>query len=209
MEITLENIQEAMETQPELVEGLAKSFLTPEKVGTFLETEEGKKLVQPKLDSHFSKSLDTWKNNNLQRIINEEVTKRNPSETPEQKAMREMEQRLNEMDKERQMSEMKTLGIQLASERNLPSALVPFMVTDTDSQTRSNIDTLELEFKSAVERAVEERLKSAGTIPPKVNTSTTENTAGGSKNFSEMSFAERNALFKSNPKLYHQMKANG
>ncbi|PEA53430.1 hypothetical protein CON64_18480 [Bacillus pseudomycoides] len=206
MEITLQNIQEAMETQPELVEGLAKSFLTSEKVGTFLDTEEGKKIVQPKLDSHFSKSLDTWKNNNLQRIINEEVTKRNPSETAEQKAMREMEQRLNQMDKERQMSEMKTLGIQLASERKLPSALVPFMVTDTDSQTRSNIDTLELEFKSAVERAVEERLKSAGTTPPQVNTSTTGLQAGSQK-FSEMSFAERNALHRSNPKLYAQLKA--
>ncbi|MCG3017519.1 DUF4355 domain-containing protein, partial [Escherichia coli] len=57
---------------------------TIEGVKGFLETDEGKKLIQPKLDAHFTKSLETWKQNNLEKLVEDEVNKRNPQKTPEQ-----------------------------------------------------------------------------------------------------------------------------
>lgn len=46
--------------------------LTFEDVITFLETTQGKKLLQPNLDTFFTKSLESWKQNNLEKICADE-----------------------------------------------------------------------------------------------------------------------------------------
>jgi hypothetical protein len=47
--------------------------ITPEKAETFLSSDEGKKILQSKLDSHFTKGLETWKAKTLPNVIEEEI----------------------------------------------------------------------------------------------------------------------------------------
>jgi hypothetical protein len=51
-------------------------------------------------DKHSGKSLETWKTNNLQKLIDDEVAKRKPSETPEQKTIRELSEKFEKIQKE-------------------------------------------------------------------------------------------------------------
>ena len=119
MELTFEQIQDALNNNEELSNKVKLSFLTPENVNGFLETTEGKQLIQPKMDSYFSKGLDTWKNNNLQKLIDEEVSRRNPAETPEQKAIRELQQQMAQANAEKVKAEQIALGQAIASEKGL------------------------------------------------------------------------------------------
>jgi hypothetical protein len=209
MEITFEQIQEALQTNEELAKKVSTSFLTPEAINGYLESEDGKKVLQPKLDSYFSKGLDTWKNNNLQKLIDEEVSRRNPAETPEQKALRELNQKMAKIESEKIKAEQIALGQAIASEKGLPTSLVPYFVGDNESDTRNKLNFLELEYKSTLEKQVEARLKSAGTVP----NVPTEGSQGGqgtptAKDFMSMSYSERVELYNKNPQLYMQI-ANG
>ncbi|MEO4300632.1 hypothetical protein AB2R07_11470 [Staphylococcus aureus] len=49
----------------------------------FLDTEEGKRFIQPELDRYHSKGLESWKEKNLEDLIEQEVRKRNPEQSEE------------------------------------------------------------------------------------------------------------------------------
>lgn len=205
MELTLEQIQEALSNDATLNEQVRGIYLNSENIGSYLDSEDGKKFLQPKLDSYFSKGLDTWKNNNLQKLIDEEVSKRNPAETPEQKAMRELQVKMAKIESDKIKAEQVNIGQALAVEKGLPTSLVPYFVGDNESDTRTKMNFLELEFKSMLEKQVEARLKSASATPI-VNS----NVGGGdstpvAKDFMSMSYAERVELYEKNPKLYMQL----
>jgi hypothetical protein len=55
-------------------------YLTPESVASFLDTPEGKKLLQPRLDQHFTKGLETWKEKTLPSLLDEEIKKKFPGD---------------------------------------------------------------------------------------------------------------------------------
>lgn len=205
MEITFEQVQEVLQTNEELAKKVTSSLLTPDTVTGYLDTEEGKKLLQPKMDSYFSKGLDTWKNNNLQKLIDEEVARRNPAETPEQKAMRELQQKMAKIEGEKVRAEQIALGQAIATEKGLPASLVPYFIGDNESDTRNKLNFLEMEYKSTLEKQVEARLKNTNTIP-KVDVRNDGGNANPTANdFMKMSYSERVELYNKNPQLYMQL----
>lgn len=165
----IEELKKYLEENPEAIDELIPEEKVAEKakelVPDFIETEEGRKIIQPILDKTVSKGIDTWKSNHLSELIEEEVAKRNPEETPEQKQLRELKTQMSQLQKEKSIESMKSLGLQICNEKNLPSSMVNFFVADTPEQTRNNINLLEIEFKSAVEKAVEGRLKTTAHTP--------------------------------------------
>lgn len=205
MELTFEQITEALQKNEELNNKIKLSFITPENVNGFLETTEGKQLIQPKMDSYFSKGLDTWKNNNLQKLIDEEVSRRNPAETPEQKAIRELQQQMAQANAEKVKAEQIALGQAIASEKGLPTSLVPYFIGDNESDTRTKLNFLEMEYKSTLEKQVEARLKNSNTTPNIAIHGGSNNTNEGIKDFTKMSYAERVDLYNKNPQLYMQL----
>ncbi len=157
--------------QTEEVKNYIGGLVTADRVNSFLETEEGKKLIQPKIDSHFTKGLETWKTNNLEKLINEEVTKRNPAETPEQKQIRELTERLNKKEAEEKKQTLMNKGLLKADEKKLPKELVSFFLGEDEDTTYKNLDTLTNVFNAHIENVVKERLAS-GYKPPKNNDQT-------------------------------------
>lgn len=157
--------------QTEEVKNYIGGLVTADRVNSFLETEEGKKLIQPKIDSHFTKGLETWKTNNLEKLINEEVTKRNPAETPEQKQIRELTERLNKKEAEEKKQTLMNKGLLKADEKKLPKELVSFFLGEDEDTTYKNLDSLATVFNAHIENVVKERLAS-GYKPPKNNDQT-------------------------------------
>ncbi len=140
--------------------------LTPDRVEKFLEeNEEGKKLLQPRLDKYFTKGLETWKQKTLPTIVDEEVKKRVPDETPEAKRLRELEEKLTNIEKSRVKAELKSLAIKQASEKGLPTDLVEYLVADDEETTIKNLNSVIESFNKAVEEKVKARFKENGREP--------------------------------------------
>ena len=60
---------------------------TVEDFKQFMETEEGRKVLNPMFDSKVSTAINTWKTNNLDKVIDEELVKRGYVQTEDQKRM--------------------------------------------------------------------------------------------------------------------------
>lgn len=89
-------VEDAEELAKALIKGASKP--TAEGVKEFLETDEGKKFLQPILDGNFTKGLDTWKKNNLEKEVQKLYDEKHPPETEADKRLRELEKKLQERD---------------------------------------------------------------------------------------------------------------
>lgn len=138
------------------------SAVSADKVKGFLETEEGKKVLQPRLDQHFTKGLETWKTNNLEKIVEEEVSKRNPSKTPEQleieKLRKEMESERNARNREK----LANTALKVADKKMLPKDVIDFFIGENEESTIENLSKLEESFNAAVQAAVDVKFKESG-----------------------------------------------
>lgn len=143
------------------LQGLSK--VTVDGVTTFLDSEDGKKLLQPRLDSYFTKGLDTWKNNNLKKLVDEEVKKQNPPSNP-------LEKELQDLKRELLLKDLKSKAKDIASEQKLPVKIVDYFVGEDEEQTLANLKTLQEVFDTHINERVQEQLKSGGIDPQKGNT---------------------------------------
>lgn len=137
------------------------SQLTPDGVSAFLDLEEGKKLIQPKLDSYFTKGLETWKSNNLKKLVDEEVKKQNPTTNP-------LEKQLEDLKRELLLKDLKAKAKDVASEQKLPLKLVDYFVGEDEDSTFANLKTLQEVFDTHINERVQEQLKDGG-INPQLN----------------------------------------
>lgn len=143
------------------IQGLAQ--VTPETIESFLESDGGKKILQPRLDKYHSKSLETWKANNLEKLVNEELNKRNPSDTPEQQRIAELEKYVQQKEQESIFQTNKNKALNYLNDKKLPSNLVDYFISDDEETTMQNLGRFEDVFTNQLQEAVESRLKSDGT----------------------------------------------
>lgn len=140
------------------------SKVTPEGVKTFLDTEDGKKLLQPKLDQYYTKGLETWKSNHLQKLIDEAVSKAtNPNETPEQKRIRELEEKIANSEAESLRKELKANALSHLSDKKLPTFLVDYLLGKDKEVTDQNLVKFEEVWNAQVQTVKDEILKDNGT----------------------------------------------
>lgn len=167
MEVNLELVKQFLEEQREnedvksYLQGLSQ--ITPEGVSTFLESEEGKKLLQPKLDSYFTKGLDTWKSNNLKKLVEQEIAKTNPPANP-------LEKKLLDLERQLLLKDLKAQAINVATEQKLPVKIVDYFVGEDEETTLANLKTLQEVFDNHINERVQEQLKAGGINPPTNNT---------------------------------------
>lgn len=138
------------------------SAVSFDKVKGYLDTEEGKKLLQPRLDSHFTKGLETWKQNNLDKIIEEEVRKRNPQKTPEQLELEKLRKEIEDERKARNRETLVNKALKVADDKSLPKGIIDFFIADDEENTLTNLTKLEEEYSKAIQAAVDAKFKDYG-----------------------------------------------
>lgn len=139
------------------------SSINADDVKAYLELDEGKQLIQPTLDGYFTKGLETWKTNNLQKLVDAEVSKLNPNETPEQKRIRELEEYVAQKEQEALFQTNKNTALNYLNEKKLPSNLVDYFIGQDEETTMRNLGQFEEVFTNQLQSAVETRLKQDGT----------------------------------------------
>lgn len=128
----------------------------------FLDTEEGKRFIQPELDRYHSKGLESWKEKNLEDLIEQEVRKRNPEQSEEQKRISALEQELEKRDAEAKREKLRSNALGKAQELNLPTSLIDRFLGDSDEDTEQNLKALKETFDKYVQKGVESKFKSSG-----------------------------------------------
>ena len=142
------------------------------------EDEEGKKWFDSIKDKHFNKALDTWKSNNLTKLIDDEVKKKFPSKDEKEIEVDNLKFEIEKMKQEKLHEVLTSKAIKTASDKSLPLNLVDFFIAQDEEATVNNLKVLEESFNKEVQKAVEKRLKNEGYNPPKDtsgNTLTLEN----------------------------------
>jgi hypothetical protein len=143
--------------------GLTK--VTPEGVTAYLSTDDGKKFIQPTLDAYFSKGLETWKTNNLDKLVNEKYEREHPAEDERDKQIRELTNRLDSADREKARANLRANAITKATSKGLPIEIIDYVIGEDEATTESNLTRFETAFTTAVNAKVEERFKSGGGNP--------------------------------------------
>jgi hypothetical protein len=180
-------------------------YLTPESVASFLDTTEGKKILQPRLDAYFTKGLETWKEKTLPNLIDEEIKKKFPGETEEQKRLRKLEEELAKERQARVKSELINKATTLATQKGLPVDLVSYFVGQDEDSTVNNVTALENIWQQNIQKAVEEKFRESGRAP---------NSGGGGGSGQTnpwkketFNLTEQGRLLRDNPELARQLMA--
>lgn len=141
------------------------SLFTSERVKAYLETENGQKAMQPFIDKQSAKGLETWKSNNLQTLIDEEIKKRFPEADPKDIELANMKAQLEALQKEATRKELLIKAQAIATEKKLPVSLISYFVGEDEKTTSRNIDVLDKAFTEALSASVDERLKQGNHVP--------------------------------------------
>ncbi|WP_129599526.1 DUF4355 domain-containing protein [Anaerophilus nitritogenes] len=118
-------------------------------------------------DKHSSKSLDTWKSNNLEKLLDEEIKKRFPDKDPKDTELEKMKAEIEKIKAESVRKELTNKAIKIATEKKLPVSLVDFLIANDEETTLKNLGVLEETLKTTVQGAVEEKIKGNDYKPPK------------------------------------------
>jgi hypothetical protein len=109
-EITLDQVKGFLsqnKDKPEIVALLSElNPITTDAVSVFLETKEGQDLIQPYGDKRVTSAIDTYKKGKFESEVKArlaaELLKINPTESSEQKQIREMREEMEQEKKERE-----------------------------------------------------------------------------------------------------------
>lgn len=94
-----------------------------ESIEDWLKTDDGKKLFQSMTDKRVTESIETYKKNHFDSAVNvkveEEIRKRYPDETVEQKRIRKIEDELEKSKREAKREKINNFALKLSQEKNL------------------------------------------------------------------------------------------
>lgn len=114
--------------------------MTSDRANTFFDTDEGKRFMQPKLDSYATKGIESFKTNNLDKIYSERFAKENPAADPRDIQLNEMKAMMDKMQKDSTRKELQNSALKTAQDKGIDSNLIDFFIADTAEATNSNLD---------------------------------------------------------------------
>lgn len=175
--MTLEEVKKFIEENKdnEEVQSYIRGFITSDRVEEFLNNEDGKKILQPKLDKNFNKGLETWKENNLNKLVDEKIKELYPEEDPKDLELKKLRQEMEEMKREAEREKLRNKALKIATEKNLPTDMVDFFIGENEETTLKNLEVFEETFTNNLEVKIKERLKQNSYTPPSGENTTPKN----------------------------------
>ena len=141
-------------------------LINDERVNAYLDTDNGKKLMQPRLDRYSNKSLESWKANNLQGLVDAKVKELYPDADPKDIEIQKLQQELAEQKASALKQTLTNKALTVANEKGLPADLVGYFIGDDEDSTMENLSNFEKIYTGAISAKVDEKLKGASHVPP-------------------------------------------
>lgn len=206
--MTLEEVKQFIQDNMDVpeVKAYVLGFVTPDRVKDFLDSDDGKKFLQPRLDQYFAKGLETWKNNNLEKLVADKIQEKYPAETEQEKRIKALEQKLAQEENARKRQEMEKKAIRLLTENKYPVDLVDFIHASDDNELEAKFQSLKATLEGWAKEVVDGKYKEAGRSPRKP-----EGLNEGVKNpwsKENWNLTEQGRMLKENPELAKYFKEN-
>lgn len=167
--------------------------------------EQVKKWLQSEKDSFFSKGLETWKSKTLPQLLEEEIKKRYPEETAEQRELRELKAQFEQIKVEKERESLRAMAKGVAIEKNLPHDLVDFFVAQDAESTQKNLELFEQSWKQALKAVAEEIFKQNGREPHA--SSPTGSTIENPWKRETFNLTKQAQILRENPELAKQLQS--
>ena len=143
--------------------GFAKPITDVDGLNSLL---SGNKELQGLFDKKVTAGIETFKKGGMQKLIEAEVLKRTgKNETPEQKEIRELKERLDKADQERAKAEMVAKYKDVFNEK-IPSTMLDFLLGEDEETTGANIELFENSMKQYIEAGIKVKLGASEYTPP-------------------------------------------
>lgn len=188
------------------VKNYVGGFMTPDRINSFLESEDGKKLIQPKLDAYATKAQkshdEKFKKNDLPILIEEEIKKRYPEKDSKDLRIEKLEREQAQSKKDNAREKNYNKAIKLATDKNIPADLLDYFVTDDETATNDNLAKL-IDAMSKHDEAIKTEVMKNHNVSPIEHHSGDNITK---EQFSKMSLAEKSKLYTENKDLYEKLK---
>ncbi|OAA90714.1 DUF4355 domain-containing protein [Clostridium coskatii] len=153
-------------SKSDLGKALVSSGLTLDNFKSKLESDSNfKSFMDSEKDKHLQKGIDTFKTNNLQKLVDEEYKKQHPEADPKDTEIAKLKKQFEDMQKESLKKDLTNKALKTMTEKKLPTDLVNFIVGVDEDSTNKNLETLEKVFNSHDEAIKTEILKD-GTYKP-------------------------------------------
>lgn len=157
-------------SKSDFAKSLLQSGLTLNAFKEKMNEPEFKSYLDSIKDKHFDKALETWKANNLQTIINDEVLKATgKKKTPEQLKIEELEKRMLESEAKAKKAERIAKYKDVLAEKKIPMEMIEYFLTDDDETTMTRIDNFKTFVDDIVNTSVKEKIASGSYTPPGEN----------------------------------------
>lgn len=190
----LEDETDVLDTlkEQEEIKGLIKPFdvekITLEDFKKVItENKEIKGYYTSEKDRAVTKGIETFKSNNLQKLIDEELKKKsNEGLSEEAIQLKELQAKFEALEKEKTISELKGKYTKLLVEKGLNAELIDFVFNEDEEIFNSNVDKINSIIENSINAKTNEILNNNEYIPP---------SNGGSIALSgvEKAFYERNS----------------
>lgn len=173
--------------------------------------EQVEKMLQSEADKRVSKALETskakWQAELEEKLKAEKAEAEQKGKMTEaEKWQHEFEQKEKAFQEEKQQFLKQKLEMHTVKELSavgLPIEFSQFVTGESEEDIKTGIETLKAVFDTAIEKTVSEKLQGhtpkGATKIQAVNTVTKEE-------FKKMSYAEKMAIYESNPDLYKELK---
>jgi hypothetical protein len=158
----LQTVQEFLtQDSPEVKEYLQglKTLTLDETKNLVTTNEELKKWFESEKHSYFDKNINTWKSNNLEKMITEEIKKRNPEKSLEQIELEKLRAEFEAAQKQLALKGVKEKATSVASQKGIPLEILDFFVNEDEETTNNNLSTFETVMEKYITAKVDERLK--------------------------------------------------
>ena len=170
----LEDETDVLDTlkEQEEIKGLIKPFdvekITLEDFKKVItENKEIKGYYTSEKDRAVSKGIETFKSNNLQKLIDEELKKKsNEGLSEEAIQLKELQAKFEALEKEKMRSELKGKYTKLLTEKGLNSELVDFVFNEDEEIFNSNVDKINSILQNSINSKTNEILNNNEYIPP-------------------------------------------
>lgn len=153
-------------SQSDFAKSLKSGSLTLDAFKGKLTDPEFKSYIDSLKDTHFNTAMETWKSNNLQKLIDAELIKKNPSLTPEQLQIQELTKQFEAEKSQRQLSEQKSKLKDEMREQNVDPRIIDLLINKDEDVTKANIQLYIESNKNYIQKEVENRLKDGQYTPP-------------------------------------------
>jgi hypothetical protein len=142
--------------------------ITPDRVKSLVgEDKDLKSWFDSEKDKHLSKGIDTFKSNNVPKLVDEEVKKRFPDADPKDVEMKKLQAQLDKMQADSTRKDLTNKTLKAFQEKKLPSELVDFLIGADEEVTSKNVEMLAKLFAAHDEAIKTEFAKSNSYTPPK------------------------------------------